>query len=100
MTFTVRLPGTILEIETVLRGKFNVSNILAAIGVFVSLGIDSKKIPELISHIETVPGRMDEVKADDGFSVFIDYAHTADALENVLTTLQEFKSKGRIITVF
>ena len=43
---------------------------------------------------------MEEVKSKDDFSVFIDYAHTPDALENVLDTLQEMKGKGRIITVF
>jgi UDP-N-acetylmuramoyl-L-alanyl-D-glutamate--2,6-diaminopimelate ligase len=43
---------------------------------------------------------MEEVKSKDGFSVFIDYAHTADALENVLWTLAEMKWKGRVITVF
>lgn len=43
---------------------------------------------------------MEEVKSPDGFSIFIDYAHTPDALENVLSTLQEMKGKGRIISVF
>jgi UDP-N-acetylmuramoyl-L-alanyl-D-glutamate--2,6-diaminopimelate ligase len=43
---------------------------------------------------------MEEVRSKDDFSVFIDYAHTPDALENVLDTLQEMKGKGRIITVF
>jgi UDP-N-acetylmuramoyl-L-alanyl-D-glutamate--2,6-diaminopimelate ligase len=42
---------------------------------------------KIIAEVQTIPGRMEEVKSSDGFSIFIDYAHTADALENVLDTL-------------
>ena len=100
MNFTVQMPGKSLDIKTHLRGNFNVSNILAAIGVFAALGIDRETIPQIVSEIKWVPGRMEEVKSLEGFSVFIDYAHTADALENVLETLGEMKEKWRIITVF
>ncbi len=100
MTFTVRMPGKDIDVETKLRGNFNVFNILAAISVFAALGIDKKVIESSITQVEWVAGRMEEIVSPDGFSVFIDYAHTADALENVLTTLQEMKWNGRIITVF
>lgn len=100
MNFKVNMPGKDLSIKTQLRWNFNVSNILAAIWVFASLGIERETIEKIISEIHTIPGRMEEVKSKDGFSVFIDYAHTADALENVLETLKEMKWKGRIITVF
>ncbi len=100
MSFRVSMPGQDLNIKTQLRWDFNVSNILAAIAVFASLGIDKKTIEEVIPKIHVIPGRMEEVKSKDGFSVFIDYAHTADALENVLWTLAEMKWKGRVITVF
>lgn len=100
MNFIVNMPGQDLRIETKLRGDFNVSNILAAISVFASLWIDRKTIEKIIPQIHVIPGRMEEVISKDGYSVFIDYAHTADALENVLWTLSEMKWKGRVITVF
>jgi len=100
MTFTAAMPGKDIVVETSLRWSFNVSNILAAIWVFASLWIDKETIESAIKEIKWVPGRMEEVKSKDGFSVFIDYAHTEDALEKVLETLWEMKWKGRIITVF
>jgi UDP-N-acetylmuramoyl-L-alanyl-D-glutamate--2,6-diaminopimelate ligase len=100
MNFTINMPGKDVHIKTKLRGNFNVYNILAAVGVFASLGIDRDTIEKIVGDIHVIPGRMEEVKSKDWFSVFIDYAHTADALENVLVTLEEMKGKGRIITVF
>ncbi len=100
MNFTAGMPGKDIAIKTHLRGNFNVSNILAAIGVFASLWIDRETISKIVEQVKVIPGRMEEVQSKDGFSVFIDYAHTADALENVLWTLWEMKVKGRIITVF
>lgn len=100
MNFRVSMPGQDINVVTKLRWDFNVSNILAAVWVFASLWIDRKTIEEIIPQIHVIPWRMEEVKSKDGFSVFIDYAHTADALENVLGTLQEMKGKGRVITVF
>ena len=100
MSFRVAMPGQDINVETKLRWNFNVSNILAAISVFASLWIDKNTIEWIIPKIQVIPWRMEEVKSKDGFSVFIDYAHTADALENVLWTLQEMKWKGRVITVF
>lgn len=100
MNFTVNMPGKDVHIKTKLRGKFNVYNILAAVSVFASLWIDRETIEKMIADVHVVPGRMEEVKSKDGFSVFIDYAHTEDALQNVLETLWEMKGKGRIITVF
>ncbi len=100
MTFQAKMPGEDINVNTKLRGNFNVSNILAAIWVFACLWIDKKTIEEIIPKIHVIPGRMEEVKSVDGFSVFIDYAHTADALENVLTTLWEMKWEWNVITVF
>lgn len=100
MNFTASMAGKDIMIRTKLRGNFNVYNILAALWVLVSLGIERKVIEESISQIKGIAGRMEEVQSKDGFSVFIDYAHTADALENVLWTLNEMKWKGKIITIF
>ena len=64
------------------------------------LGISTDLIASSIKEVTWIPGRMEEVISPDWFSVFIDYAHTPDALENVLETLNEMKEEGRIITVF
>lgn len=100
MTFTVNMPWKDIKISTKLRWNFNVYNILAAVWVFAALWIDRTTIEKAISWVTGVPGRMEEVTSKDGFSIFIDYAHTPDALENVLGTLWEMKGSGRIITVF
>lgn len=100
MRFDVVIPGQKFQIITQLRGNFNVSNILAAASVAMWLGISTDLIVSSIKEVTWIPGRMEEVISPDWFSVFIDYAHTPDALENVLETLNEMKGKGRIITVF
>lgn len=100
MKFRIDIPGQNMEISTCLRGRFNIANILAAVGVLISLWTEKKLIEEAIWKVRGIPGRMEEVKSMDGFSVFIDYAHTPDALEKVLNTLQEIKGTWKIITVF
>ncbi|MGE4443438.1 MAG: UDP-N-acetylmuramoyl-L-alanyl-D-glutamate--2,6-diaminopimelate ligase [Candidatus Altimarinota bacterium] len=98
--FDVKIPGTVLHIETKLRGKHNIYNILGAIGVFLSLGLKTEDIEKSIKNVSVVPGRLEEVNNYEGFKVFIDYAHTPDALENVLNTLKNINGVKRIITVF
>lgn len=80
-----------MQIKTKLRGNFNIYNLLAAIGVFVSLGMKPSEIEKAVQVVDGVPGRMEEVKSKEGYSVFVDYAHTPDALEKVLTTLREIE---------
>lgn len=89
-----------MHIQTPLRGTFNIYNLLAAIGVFVALGMKPKQIEESVAIVQGVPGRMEEVKSKEGYSVFIDYAHTPDALEQVLKTLRNIEGTKRLITVF
>lgn len=97
--FDVKLPGSLIHIKTHLKGNFNIENILAAIGIFISFWIEANKIPEIVESIDWVPGRMDMVKNDIWADIIIDYAHTPDALEKVLSTLKEVGYK-KIITVF
>jgi UDP-N-acetylmuramoyl-L-alanyl-D-glutamate--2,6-diaminopimelate ligase len=85
--------------KTSLIGRFNVYNLLAAIGVGISRGFSLKSILETLSTFQAVPGRLERVPNEKGLNIFVDYAHTDDALYNVLSTLKEFK-KGRLITVF
>jgi len=100
MKFQIRIPGKKLQIVTSLQGKHNVYNILAAVGVLISLGISGTQIEKSIASIAMIPGRMEEVPSGEKFKVFIDYAHTADALENVLTTIRNLEWVNRILTVF
>lgn len=75
-------------------------NILAAMGVFLSLGMKPEEIQKAILDVESVPGRLEDVNNYEGFKIFIDYAHTPDALEKTLQTLRDIQGVKRIITVF
>ncbi|NRR18260.1 UDP-N-acetylmuramoyl-L-alanyl-D-glutamate--2,6-diaminopimelate ligase [Bacillus pacificus] len=88
-----------LEITLNLVGRFNVYNALAAITTSLIEGIPLEDISNSLSSIKSVEGRMEIVDEGQDFLLLVDYAHTPDALENVLSTISEF-SKGKIITVF
>jgi len=98
--FTVKIPDDTLKIETKLRWNFNIYNILWAIWVFLSLWIKPRVIEESINSIKYIPGRLEEIENEYWFKIFIDYAHTPDALENVLETIKQIEWVNRIITVF
>ncbi|MFA5858301.1 MAG: UDP-N-acetylmuramoyl-L-alanyl-D-glutamate--2,6-diaminopimelate ligase [Elusimicrobiota bacterium] len=93
------ITGKEISVDTPLIGQHNVYNILAAWGAGMCLGIEEKKIIDGIKHMTAVPGRLETVDAGQKYSVFVDYAHTPDALENVLGILRKV-AKKRIITVF
>ncbi len=99
MEFTVHYQGRSHTFATKLIGRFNVYNLLAAIGVGLTQKLALSDILAKLSSFSSVPGRLERVPNDLGLPIFVDYAHTDDALRNVLETLQECK-KGRIITVF
>jgi len=82
-----------------LVGRYNLSNILAAVGTGIALELPLASISQGISQQSKVPGRLERVPNQRGVTCLVDYAHTGDALENVLTTLRELAT-GRIITVF
>ncbi|SMF01079.1 UDP-N-acetylmuramoyl-L-alanyl-D-glutamate--2,6-diaminopimelate ligase [Desulfovibrio gilichinskyi] len=85
------------EIDTDFIGKHNGSNLLAAQAVGLHLGLTPAQLKATTFH--GVPGRLERVRNDHGFDIFVDYAHTPDALENVLSTLKGLNFK-RVITVF
>jgi len=98
--FTVKLRGKgAFLINTRLIGLHNVSNILAAVAAGVTQGIDLRDIKNGIERVNSIKGRVEPVCTEEGFKVFVDYAHTHNALENVLTFLSTIK-RNRIITVF
>lgn len=80
-----------------LRGEFNVYNSLAAIAVARSFDIDWDKIVKSIADFSYMPGRMEEIRSTKGFSVFVDYAHTAESLEKVYKALKP--KNGKLIVV-
>ncbi len=87
-------------IESALAGRINVSNILAAVGVGLSYGMDLAAIAEGIRMCPPVPGRFERVDGGQPFLVVVDYAHTDDALRNVIQVGRELAGHGRVITLF
>ena len=85
--------------KTGLLGRHNVYNIMAATGAALCLQIDLEKIREGIESMQGVPGRFERVNAGQDFTVIVDYAHTPDALENLLSLVSQLPHK-RILTVF
>jgi UDP-N-acetylmuramoyl-L-alanyl-D-glutamate--2,6-diaminopimelate ligase len=96
---TLITPAGDVEFTSRLLGLFNLSNILAAAAAGVALDLPLPAIKQGIENHTTVPGRMERVENRRGVTCLVDYAHTGDALENVLATLKEIAS-GRIITLF
>jgi len=82
-----------------LTGRHNVYNALAAIGAGLGLQVDLAAIRAALAVLRPVPGRLEKVEAGQPFGVFVDYAHTDDALHNVLTTLREI-TPGRLLLLF
>jgi UDP-N-acetylmuramoyl-L-alanyl-D-glutamate--2,6-diaminopimelate ligase len=94
---TLDTPRGHIAIESALTGPFNLSNILAAVAVAERLGLPDEAIQKGIAAVKVVPGRLERIDSDTG-SIFVDYAHTPNALRNVLEALQMVRT-GRIITV-
>ena len=88
------------EVGVQFIGKFNVSNLLAVYGAAVMLGQQPEDVLVAMSEMKSVNGRFEAITAPKGFTAIVDYAHTPDALENVLTAINEIvRGKGRVITV-
>jgi UDP-N-acetylmuramoyl-L-alanyl-D-glutamate--2,6-diaminopimelate ligase len=98
-SFSLVCAQGIYPIQTNLIGRHNIYNVLAAIAAVMAEGIAIEKIAEALKTMPQVNGRLEQIKTEKGFTVFVDYAHTEDALLNVLNALRELKPQ-RIITVF
>jgi len=96
---TVSAPGTTIEVKSQLVGRANLSNILAAVATGVGLGISTDRIADGVSALKSVPGRFERVDEGQPFLVVVDYAHTDDALRNVLKTAREL-ARDRLIVLF
>jgi UDP-N-acetylmuramoyl-L-alanyl-D-glutamate--2,6-diaminopimelate ligase len=86
-------------VRSPLIGSFNIYNSLAAVAAAASMGMEVRAAIAAIASAPQVPGRLERVPAKRSFQVFVDYAHTEDALRSVLRTLRELKP-NRLITVF
>ena len=88
------------EVGVQFIGKFNVSNLLAVYGAAIMLGKKPEDILVILSTLKSVSGRLEPIRSPEGYTAVVDYAHTPDALENVLNTINEvLNGKGKVITV-
>ena len=96
--FTLVVGNERVDVELPLVGDYNVQNALGAAGACLALHYGLREIAELLGTVPQVPGRLEKIHSED-FTVLRDYAHTPDALENVLKTLRPVTS-GRLIVLF
>ncbi len=88
------------EVNVSFIGKFNASNLSAVYGAAVLLGADEMEALRIISSLKSVSGRFETLHAPSGFTAIVDYAHTPDALNNVISTINQIlQGSGRLITV-
>ncbi len=110
-SFTARTFAGDMNIKLKLRGMFNVYNALAAISTGLVEGLTLNEIKDGLESIQVIPGRFEQIECGQDFLVIVDYAHTADGLENILQTAGQLLANadggsnsaghaGRIITVF
>jgi UDP-N-acetylmuramoyl-L-alanyl-D-glutamate--2,6-diaminopimelate ligase len=97
--FVCTTPEGSLDVETPLPGDFNVANALAALAAVHALGMDLHEAAAALASAEQVPGRFESIDEGQPFAVVVDYAHTPDSLENVLTAARRLAG-GRVISVF
>ena len=100
LTFAAHTPNGKVHVVSPLVGRINVYNLLAAIGAAQALGLSNETIELGIRRLESVSGRFQRIDLGQPFFVIVDYAHTDDALENLIRTARELNPKGRIITLF
>ena len=97
--FVLEYRGRKERVKTPLLGRYNVANHLAAAGLCLGAGLDLGTVAAGLSSLKGVPGRLEKVSGNGDFAVLVDYAHTDDALQNVLTTLKPL-CQGRLIVLF
>ncbi len=96
---TLDFSGVHAPMHSVLTGRFNLENILCAAGAALATGICPESIVQGIASLERVPGRLEKLSTELNRHIFVDYAHTPDALESILKTLAD-RAPERLITVF
>ncbi len=97
--FTIVYDGKEYKAHLAIPGKFSVYNALCAAGAAIELGIDMETILKGLADAKGVIGRVEVVPTNTDYTVIIDYAHSPDGLENIISTVKDF-AKGRVITLF
>jgi UDP-N-acetylmuramoyl-L-alanyl-D-glutamate--2,6-diaminopimelate ligase len=102
MHFTMVTPQGEVPLATRLTGKINVYNLLAASAAAMARGLSFEEVAQGAASLDFVPGRFQSVDCGQNFAVVVDYAHTDDALRNIIAVAREFVDKGggRVITMF
>lgn len=100
LNFTLRYQGNDYPVESHLYGAFNAYNLVAAIGVLLSLGLEINRIMAVIPEIAYVQGRMEMVHLKNGAVAVVDYAHKPNALQQALISLRAHLEKGKLISLF
>lgn len=95
----LRTPMGVRHIEIKLPGRYNLYNALAAATASLASGIDIDSVATGLANSQVIPGRLERIKSEAPFSVFIDYAHTPDALKRTIETLKEIGTQ-RVLTLF
>ncbi len=98
-TFTLAWPGGTGEVRTTLPGHYNVSNVLCALALAFAAGKNPANLLELVAAFPGVPGRMEHVTPGLPYNIYVDYAHTDDALANALAMLRPI-TPGKLLVVF
>jgi UDP-N-acetylmuramoyl-L-alanyl-D-glutamate--2,6-diaminopimelate ligase len=99
LSFTARTPSGEIPVNSCLIGRFNVYNILMSIGIAYALGIHTDAIEQGLRSVEPVDGRFERIEEGQDFLAIVDYAHTEDALRNVIETARSVTERN-VITVF
>lgn len=97
--FILSAQGNKIKFRTLLIGRHNVYNVLASISLGLKEGLDLSVIRSAVEKFKVVPGRLQRIDFKGDFAVFVDYAHTEDALSNVITTLRQV-TRRKVIVVF
>ena len=94
--------GSQMEVTYPLVGRFNVENVMTAFGIALQLGYSASAIVEALRDVPAVPGRLQRVATehDGGVSIYVDYAHTPDALEKAIASVSALETEGKTIVVF
>lgn len=98
--FTIKYKKGSIDIKSIVTGRFNVYNMLAAAAGMLESGVCEEDVKRGLESFEAVSGRFNTVKLPNGAYAVVDYSHTSDSLKNAIETSREVVQKGRIITVF
>lgn len=97
--YDLNYEGQKLHIVTALPGSFNVYNSMAAVGVGLAVGLSGEQVEKGIAALETVKGRMNSIDEGQDFGVIVDFAHTPESFEKILSSMRDL-TKGRLIVLF